>query len=269
VTAEKVLIAFSFIVFAVAIWQAHRLGRDGLSFVHWRADRPLFRRLLRGRALSLVIVSGVTLAFADIVMLIAGILLPSSEVAVVGVAVRLAALAGFILQATQQFVLPDLTDSMTRQDQAGVQAILWKTNIMTLALGVAALVGCLVLGQFALSIFGADYVSGFWLLLAFLGGQCLRAAGGMNQQILAMNGFQLRTAGSCAAAIAVLVVASLVWTKAYGMNGLGFAVIAAELVWMVALAWQAGKLCGLRGDIAALLMKRGVQKPMDITRQDR
>jgi O-antigen/teichoic acid export membrane protein len=121
---------------------------------------------------------------------------------------------------------------------------------------LAALVATVMLGRFVLGLFGPDYVAGASLLVLFMVGQSLRAMGGMNQQILSINGFQLRTAGACVLALVVLVCLSVLLTQAMGPVGMGWAVVGAELVWLVALAAQASSLCGQRGDVLWLLQQR-------------
>jgi O-antigen/teichoic acid export membrane protein len=80
--------------------------------------------------------------------------------------------------------------------------------------------------------------------------------GGMNQQILSINGFQMRTAGSCLLALIVFICLAVVLCKQFGIVGLGYAVIASEVMWLLALASQASSLCGRRGDLLWLLQKR-------------
>ena len=196
------------------------------------------------------------LAFADIVVLLAGFALPEKDVAVVGIAMRLAAIAGFVLQAGQMLVNTDFTQALVRNDNALVEALLRRINFTTMAIVVAALFGSLLLGDFALGLFGADYRQGAWLLVLFMIGQSLRALGGMNQQILSINGFQMRTAGACLLALSVLVCLTILLCRQFGFVGIGYAVIGAELVWLVALASQAAHLCGRRGDLLWVLSRR-------------
>ena len=70
-----------------------------------------------------------------------------------------------------------------------------------------------------MGLFGEVYREGKWLLVLFMIGQSLRAMGGMNQQILSINGYQLRTAGVCVMTLLVLVGSSVVLTsKSQGIS---------------------------------------------------
>jgi O-antigen/teichoic acid export membrane protein len=252
----NVLLVFAVITYAVTIGQAMILGNKKLNLFQFGWPRRRLSRQIRYRALSLTMVSAVMLAFADIVTLTAAFLLPENEVALVGVAMRLAAIAGFILQAGQSFVLPDFTDAVMKRNTTEANAILLKLNFATLAIVAAGLLGTITLGKFVLNIFGPDYVVGSWLLILFMIGQSIRSLGGMNQNILSMEGQQLRTTGACVAALVLLFLSSYFLCQAYGFVGIGYAVIATEIVWLVALGVLAQRHAGRRGDLLWLLTQQ-------------
>lgn len=245
----SVLILFVGIVYVVAAVQNIMLGGQSLLAAGIAKPRRRFAAALRGRVLSLAIVSAVALAFADIVTLVSGLILPEHDVAIVGVAVRLAAIAGFVLQAGQQFILPDLTQALVRRDNKLASSLLMKINLTTLAVVVAALLGSIILGRYVLSFFGPDYAAGATLLVLFIVGQAVRGLGGMNQHLLSLNGKQLRTAGACLLSLAIFFCLSTFLCHNMGFVGMGYAVIASELAWQLALAAQAQKLTGRRGDL--------------------
>ncbi len=244
-----VLILFVSIVYVVALGQGVMLGRDNLLVMGLHKPRKRFAAALRGRVVSLTIVSAVALAFADIVTLVSGLILPEHDVAVVGVCVRLAAIAGFVLQAGQQFILPDLTQALVRREDRLAHSLLMKINLTTLAVIGAALVGALLLGGFVLGFFGPDYVGGAQLLVLFIVGQAVRGLGGMNQHLLSLDGKQMRTAGACLLALVIFVCLAVLFCKTMGAIGMGYAVVISEIAWQLALAAQAQKLTGRRGDL--------------------
>jgi len=243
------LAAFATFVWLVPLGQAMLMQGRGLRLAHWADYQPRYARALRPRSMALLVVSVVSFAFADIVMLLAGFLLPAEEAALAGVAVRLAAIAGFVLQAGQLFVLPDFTRAMAHRDDATANALLWRMNGLTVLMALAGLAVTMVLGRFVLSFFGPAYVGGAGLLTLFLVGQSIRALGGMNQNLLAISGHQIHTASSCIVALVILVFGAVLMTSHMGLIGLGYAVIIAELAWMLGLAAQAGSLCGRRADL--------------------
>ena len=246
---ELVLGAFAVYVWGVALGQAALMQGEALKPSHWVAYRPLYARALRPRSIALLLVSIVSFAFADVVMLLAGFLFAPDDAAVVGVTVRLAAIAGFVLQAAQLFTLPDFTESLARREVGRANGMLWRTNSLTVVMALAGLVAALLLGRWVLAVFGEHYEKGAALLTLFLVGQSIRALGGMNQNLLAIGGYQVRTAWPCFVALLVLCGAAFLLVPSAGLLGIGYAVIAAELAWMLFLALQAQMLCGRRADL--------------------
>jgi O-antigen/teichoic acid export membrane protein len=255
-SVNQVLWAFVLANTAVAVVQAILIGNKGArSGLKW-SGRHNLAPFLRSRAGALVIVGIVAASFADIVTLLAGFFLDAADVALVGVTIRLAALAGFITQASQQFILPDLTNAMTHGTPKQVHSLLLRINAISLGAILACVLGAVVFGAFALKVFGAGYGLGHWPLVLFMVSQAFRAASGMNQYLLSLAGHQIKTAGSCIVAMVVLVATTAILTPRFGVMGISFAVIAADAVWAILLALQAQRLTGHRGDIIGVLSDR-------------
>jgi O-antigen/teichoic acid export membrane protein len=255
-SAVSALVVFTTVTYLTAVGQAWALKGFGIKLRHFSLPKAAFAKRVRSRAFSLTLVSATMFAFADIVILVSGFVLPERDVAVVGIAMRLAAIAGFVLQAGQMLVVTDFTQALVRREEVEALSLLKRINYTTIAIALAGLLGTLVLGDFVLGLFGEVYRQGKWLLVLFMIGQSLRAMGGMNQQILSINGFQLRTAGVCVLTLLVLVGLSVVFCRILGPIGIGYAVVGAEIMWLIALALQAQKLCGRRGDLLWVLKQR-------------
>lgn len=251
-----VILAFTLTAYVAAVGQAWSLGKNALSIRHLKWPRPLYGKRMRSKAIALTLVSATMLAIADIVTLVAGFLLPEEQVAIVGITVRLAAIAGFVLQAGQMLVLTDFTQALIAKNKSQVRQLLMRINLITLAIVGGALLGGILLGEFVLSYFGEVYRQGAWLLVLFLVAQSIRAAGGMNQHILSINNFQVRMAGMGLVILAMFIGLSALLCRRYGFYGMGYALIGFELAWMVVLARQAQDLCGQRGDLLWVLQKR-------------
>jgi O-antigen/teichoic acid export membrane protein len=241
-----------------AVVQLPFLGEHRLRFSHLGAWRRDVARILRGRAVAIAIVAAVATSLADIITLLGGIFLKPEEVALLGVTVRLAAIAGFVIQSAQQFVLPDLTVALAAKDDANALGILRKLNLMTFAIILTGVVGTLVLGRFVLQIFGPTYVEGYALLILLMLAQSVRAMSGMNQSLLSISGYQIRTVGACLLSVGSLVALWVLLQPRLGLIGIGFAVIATEVVWGLMLGLLAQRLLGKRGDFFWLFLHRPV-----------
>lgn len=237
--------------------QAWFLGQSGLVprvFSQQRRNLAPFYRL---RAAALLVGAFVSGAFAEIVTLIAGLLLPPAEVAVLGIAVRLAAIAGFVVQTMQIFTIPDLTDAITRGMWRETDSLMRRTNLVSFGLMLAALIGAVLLGEWALSLFGPEYRAGKWALLLFLTSQTIRSAGAMNNYLLSLGGFQTRTALVCAISLMMMLAVAALLTPRWGIMGVAWAAFVAECVWAVGLALSAQSLTGRRGDLLAAIVPSG------------
>ncbi len=246
---DYVLIAMVVIAVVVAAGQAVLMGRDN-AFARATSDqmrdlRPFYRR----RAAAMLMVTVVAGATADLVVLVGGVFLPPSQVAVLGVAVRVAALVGFFSSASQHFVLRDLVSAMSSMSRTESDALLWRTNVVGLGTMVATTLMAIAFGPFVLALFGPDYVQGYWPLVIFLIGQSVRVMGGMNGHLLALGGHQVRSAALCVVAVVLLVGLSAILTPLWGLVGIALAMLVAELVWAIGLGWLTQQLVGRRGDI--------------------
>ncbi len=255
ISVTTVLWAFTAFNTLVALGQAALMGNDGLR-TQWRAPRSRFAGPLRRRALALVVVFAVVSAFADLVTMIGALYLPAGDVAVLGVTIRLAALAGFVTQALQQMVLPDLAQVLVRKDEGEFRKLALRINLLSLGAIVALILAAVTLGPLALQLFGPDYARGHWPLVLFMVSQLLRAASGLNQHLLSLGGFQTRTAGACIFTVVLLFASVSLLAPSHGVVGIAWAVVMADFVWAGLLAFQAQRYAGRRGDILGLILAR-------------
>jgi O-antigen/teichoic acid export membrane protein len=254
VSAFAVLAVFIASGVVVAGFQALLLGGDGIFSGLSRGTGRALSPYLCKRAVALIFVALVAGAFADLVIFIGGFFLKPDDLALLGVCVRLAALAGFVAQATQSVILPDLAATLTRGDKGNLRRLLLRSNVVVMTVLILAILAAAALGPLALGVFGADYVGGRWLLVLFMVSQFFRGLGGINQHLLSFAGKQVRTAWSCLGAVLVLGASALLLVPYLGIAGMGWAAIAADLTWAILLAHAAARAAGRRGDILAVML---------------
>ncbi|MET3927727.1 polysaccharide biosynthesis C-terminal domain-containing protein [Devosia sp. 2618] len=246
-----VLVALPVIALIVAIGQAMLLGADNAWPLQPQPVNRDMRVFYRRRAIAMLAVTIAGGATADLVVMIGGLFLEAGDLAVLGVAIRIAALVGFFAMASQQFVLRDLVTARSSQEQGAVDILLWRTNLAGAGTMLVAIIGTAVLGPWILSLFGPHYAAAYWPMLVFLLSQAVRVLGGMNAQLLALSGHQVRSAVLCILAIAALVVGALLLAPFWGIMGIAWATLAAELFWAVGLGVLTQRLEGRRGDFLA------------------
>ncbi len=252
-SVAHVLWAFVTMILVIALYQMFALGNTSVGVSNWFDARPRLTRALTKPAMATLVVAVVATAYADLVTMIGGLLLPPADVALIGVSIRLAAIAAFVIQATQQFILPGMTAALAARDQARADAMMLRMNAISLGMMVLGLAATFIVGKLVLAVFGPEYVAAFWLLVLFMVSQAIRALGGMNQHLLALAGKQLYSATACLTSLTILAATSVILTRLYGVMGLGMAVVLAELSWAIHLASLSRRLTGRRGDLLWLL----------------
>ncbi len=238
-------------------WVVGRILGDSGARVAMHAEvPPKLMRLWAGRAWPMIIVALSMTAMADFLTLVSTLLLPKHEVAQVGIAIRLAALVGFFTQASQQFVLRDLTGALNVRNAALAKSLLMRTNLACIGVIGAGLVALAVMGKWLLGVFGPDYVPAHDVLLLLMVAQGLRALGGLNVHVLSLGGRQLLLGRTCLASFIIVAASAVLLVPAMGIAGIGWAAIIGELAWAVAVAALASRHVGWRGDLLALLSGR-------------
>ncbi len=252
-TLDVVAAAFIVLSYLTAWLTGSVLKGHGVTGVGRDTASVRLGRTWASRAAPLIVVAMALTAMADYLTLVATLLLPKADVALVGIAIRLAALIGFFTQASQQFVLRDLAGAVHARDTGQARTLLMRTNIACVSVIAAALIGFSVFGEWFLALFGPDYVAAQPVLMLLMLAQGIRATGGINVHLLSMlGGGQAMLGRTClASAVIILALASLL-VPMLGITGIGWAAIAGELVWIAAVAMQTRERIGWRGDLLAM-----------------
>jgi O-antigen/teichoic acid export membrane protein len=224
------------------------LRKDTIKFTQVTFTANRFSSAMRGRAFALFCVLGIAGTLSDFITFLAGVFLDVDDVAKVGIAVRLAAVAGFAIQSVQQFSLADLA-KLRGADQL---PLLRRANLLMIATMIAGVAGAIVLGPFVLSWFGEEYVSAHFALVLFMVAQVVRAGGGLNQNLLTLAGQHMHALSASVLSLAALVISWMAVVPWMTLAGAGLASIIAEAAAAVSLAIIAQRRIGYRGDALAV-----------------
>ena len=173
--------------------------------------------------------------FAEIMIILIGLLLAPDEVARFHVGFRLALLINFGLFAIDTATAPDLARLYAAGDRRSVEALLTRATRLRVAGALLAIVAYAVAGRWALGWFGPEFVAGYPLLLILAVGQLVQAAVGPAARLLNISGHQDLTLMVSAGALllAVGLVAALVpW---YGVIGAAIAATLDMAAWALAM----------------------------------
>lgn len=211
------------------------------------------RRLWRSQSMPLIIVALITNLFADLNILVATALMPSAQVAVFGVCIKIALLVGFAVQASHQIAVPDLSEAHARKDTASIHAAVLRASGFPLALTLTATVFTAFWGDHVLRLFGEEFAGAALPLTILIACQFLRAAFGPSILLISIVGAQKANSAQAVAAALILIAATAVLAPSFGVLGAAWAVVLATVYWLIASAVVLRHISGYRVDLARLV----------------
>ena len=242
VGAKEIVLVMSAIAWATVLFQVRQLRpileANKKSQGPPRTGAKVFRSWQRAGA-ALLPASIILSLFADAVILIASLLLQSDEIAVLGVALRLTFLAGFVVQVVMQIVLPDLADASAMGNRAVLKKTMVRAGGLSLATSVASLIFFLMAGRFILGLFGSEFSAGYACLVVLAFAQIARVPGAIATHYLTLNGRQKGVSLVMGAALIVLFLCSAAAVGPFGLTGVGLAVLATQAFISLALCLYA------------------------------
>jgi len=210
-------------------------------------------RVWRSSATALIAVSVADLLFIDTDLLLAGTLLPRTELAIFAVCMKLAFFAKFAVDILQGLAGPEMARCYTQRDTAGLQRSIAMSNLACVVSTLAMVVGAIMFSRQALAIFGLDYVSGQAAFITLVAVQVVNAFGGPNVALLTLKGAQRRINFAYGIAGILLVALNVVLAPLYGILGAALAVLAVFITLNIILAVNVWWLMGVRCDVWSLV----------------
>ena len=171
--------------------------------------------------------------FADLDILIVGMILPANETGVFGVCMKIAALLVFAVQIAHQILLRDASDAHRASDHAKMRELIQKANRFAIASSFFSFLAMLLFGEMLLGVFGSEFQAGYYCLLGLSLAQFVRAAFGPAIQILMISGHQRAGIPVYICSIFVLGVCDIRFLPVFGFEGAAAAVVITTLFWSV------------------------------------
>ena len=180
----------------------------------------------------------------DIVML--GIFKPPAEVGIYRVAVQIALLASFGLQAVNMVVAPRFAYLYTKGKMKKLQYLVTRSAQAILAFNLLVTVFFVLFGKIFLNlVFGKDFILAYIPLLILLIGQLVNSASGSVGVLLNMTGHEKDTALGLTLAAGVNVLLNLILIPPLGSEGAAIATAVSMIIWNIILWWLAKKRLGI------------------------
>ena len=229
------------IAVALSAWQSRRVTSiccppeaPGVKHAARAAPHPADRLSWRRQALPLVIAILFINQFADLDTLVVGTMLPPAQLAAFGAALRVATLFAFSIQLIHQIVWRDLAEAIDGP-RHGLRTLLLRTNVLTVALSVGAVIVACAFGSQILGAFGPEFADARYGLVLLLFAQVVRAAAGPGLQLLSLSGREAVTVPVFAAAIVLLLALNVLLLPSFGILGAAATVLIVTIFWCVCL----------------------------------
>jgi len=187
-------------------------------------------------AWPLALTSGLQAINAQIGILLLGLFAASEAVGIYKVAVAVATLIAFGLQAVNLVVMPYFARLYAQGDLARLQQLVTQSARAILALAVPVTLVFVLFGeQFLALAFGPEYAAGHTVLAILALGQLVNAGMGSVGALLNMTGHERDTLRGVAIAAVANLVLGLALIPLYGLEGAAIATAATLIIWNLLL----------------------------------
>jgi len=174
---------------------------------------------------------GLIMAWSDIIML--GIFRSESDVGIYSVVVKLAALTSITLMAINTIAAPKFAELYSKGDMNSLKNIAKSSSKMMFFSSLPVILVLILLPEYILGIFGAEFIVGtipLWILMA---GQFVNTSCGSVGYVLQMAGYEKEFQYIMIVALIINIVLNYILASEYGAIGVAFATSIALIVWNV------------------------------------
>ncbi|MEM7398240.1 MAG: lipopolysaccharide biosynthesis protein [Pseudomonadota bacterium] len=254
VSASLFLVVFALITASVALVQT-RLARPLVPDGKPAAVPARLSRCWRNEAHMAIVVALFMTAFADVAIVLSTPLMAQADIAVFGLCLKLSFLVGFIVQIAHHVASPDLAEARNARAEGAFQHALRKAVFPPAIATLGIMIIALLFGDTILSLFGPDFADGGLVLAVLIAAQAVIALAGPSVTMMTLSGAQRDNAGLCGIALCTLALADILLIPALGALGAALAVLAAVIIWQVAVLVTLRRRGEARTDVVAVLQR--------------
>jgi len=240
--AMAIHVAAALAAFVIGTWMLWRLtppavrsAQPSVESKGWIVSSALF-----------ALIAGFSVVNSQASIVILGIFRAPVQVGLYRVAVQVAALASFGLQAVNMVVAPRFADLYARGNLERLQKLVTASARVVLAFNLM-LTGLLILlgRSFFPLVFGPEFAASYQPLLILLVGQMVNSAAGSVGLLLNMTGHEHETVRGMAVAAGLNIVLNLLMIPTWGLQGAAAATAISMIVWNALLWWRVRSILGI------------------------
>lgn len=236
-SASVVVVSLLIVVATLAIGQSlvlQRQIRDQLGVAEPTYATGTWLRT----ALPLLFIVGLGQYTVEANLLVAGLFLPTDQLAIYSIAFRTAELIGFFLIALGYQFAPDASRYYAQDDFAAFQRLVARVTQLRFWAAATAVIALTFVGKPVLGLIGEEFVRGYHALMIFAVVKLIHGAFGPLTEIVTITGHQNRCLLVLPTAIVIGVSLSALLIPRLGIEGGAIAVLVANLIsnaWMYAV----------------------------------
>ena len=195
--------------------------------------------------LGMLLVSGQYLIMNRVDILMLGYLAGKGPVGIYAVAVRLAWLVPFLLEAAGAIAAPLISElyagNRTGELQRLVHLVILASTVFSAVMVIILVTG----GRFFLGIFGPEFTAGYLCMLVLAAGQLVNSLTGPSGFLLTMTGHERRLGAILFLALALNIVLNYLLIPRYGILGAAAATAAVNILFNLASVILVYRLLGV------------------------
>jgi O-antigen/teichoic acid export membrane protein len=173
--------------------------------------------------------------FQQITVIVSGFFLSSADIGIYNVGYRIAMLISFTLIAIDAFVAPSLSRFYHADDRARLVKEIQYSTALRFGVSLLAVMFLVVFGDWVLAFFGAEFTSGYILMIFLALAQLAHAAVGPVTRILAISGHQNFSMYASGVSLVIWLALTAVLLPIYGVNGVAVSVFVSLTGWALVL----------------------------------
>jgi O-antigen/teichoic acid export membrane protein len=186
-------------------------------------------------ALPWVIIGFATDFFFDIDLLLLSTQLSKEDLAIFGVVSKIFTLVSFGVAAVYAVILPEIFERQANADRGGFLRKVGEANLAASLASLVMLLGVIICGQLALSLFGEGFTAGLWPLVLLSLALLVRSIFGPAAMVLSIYDRPWASIPAVLIGLVALVLGNLTLVPSYGLFGAALSACLAISLWSLVL----------------------------------
>ncbi len=206
-------------------------------------DLPSYKSIL-SVSFPMFITGGMFLVIGQTDVIMIGMYRSTSEVGIYSIVLSLSMLTTFILNSVNIMAGPKFSELYHSGDMEELKYVAQKSSKLTFFATLPILLVLILFGEFILSIYGDQFIVGYWALVILITGQFVNAATGSVGYFLDMTGHQKLFRNIIIMSGVMNILLNYILLPQYGIIGAAIASMLSIAFWNLTAAFYIKKIFG-------------------------